>query len=254
MNSGLRPSLSAIFFHSVANWPVSTIRTRSPGDSVLTSAAFPRAGAGRGVDDDRIGGLEDRLDAFQGPLGELGEFGSTMIDHRGVHRPQDAVRQQAMGPEFGGNGARDCARNSGPSLKSSGWKGVSGGDIQRIERSGQVPKSLSVNRRLPGNTEPVYDPGPAVHVLRHSGGQFPRCSGFCHISHGWFDPAPIAALAVLRLRRREPAVSRSGRESLSVAAWSTANCPTAPMITVAARQAQWSAVAPLCCRTSVARP
>ena len=90
-----------------------------------------------------------------------------------------------MGPESGGNGALDCARNSGPSLKSSGWKGVSGGDKQRIERSGQVPKSLSVNRRLPGNTDPVYDPGPAVHVLRHSGGQFPRCSGFCHISHGF---------------------------------------------------------------------
>jgi hypothetical protein len=26
-------------FHSVANWPVSTISTRSPGDSVFTSAA-----------------------------------------------------------------------------------------------------------------------------------------------------------------------------------------------------------------------
>ena len=26
-------------FHSVANWPVSTISTRSPGESVLTSAA-----------------------------------------------------------------------------------------------------------------------------------------------------------------------------------------------------------------------
>ena len=38
MNSGFRPSRSAIFFHSVANWPVSTISTRSPGDSVLTSA------------------------------------------------------------------------------------------------------------------------------------------------------------------------------------------------------------------------
>ena len=39
MNSGLRPSFSAMFFHSVANWPVSTISTRSPGESVLTSAA-----------------------------------------------------------------------------------------------------------------------------------------------------------------------------------------------------------------------
>ena len=39
MNSGLRPSFSAIFFQSVANWPVSTMSTRSPGDSVLASAA-----------------------------------------------------------------------------------------------------------------------------------------------------------------------------------------------------------------------
>ena len=39
MNSGLRPIFSAITFQSVPNWPVSTISTRSPGDSVLTSAA-----------------------------------------------------------------------------------------------------------------------------------------------------------------------------------------------------------------------
>ena len=38
MNSGLRPMASAIFFQSVANWPVSTISTRSPVLSVLTSA------------------------------------------------------------------------------------------------------------------------------------------------------------------------------------------------------------------------
>ena len=39
MNSGLRPRRSAIFFQSVANWPVSTISTLSPADSVLVSAA-----------------------------------------------------------------------------------------------------------------------------------------------------------------------------------------------------------------------
>ena len=38
MNSGFSPSRSAIFFQIVANCPVSTISTRSPGDSVLTSA------------------------------------------------------------------------------------------------------------------------------------------------------------------------------------------------------------------------
>ena len=39
---------SAIFCHSVAKWPVSDISTRSPGESVLTSAAshapVPEAG------------------------------------------------------------------------------------------------------------------------------------------------------------------------------------------------------------------
>ena len=48
MNSVRRPSRSASFFHSDAKWPVSYISTRSPGDSVLTSAAsqapVPEAG------------------------------------------------------------------------------------------------------------------------------------------------------------------------------------------------------------------
>jgi hypothetical protein len=48
MISGVRPSLRASFCHSSAKCPVSTIRMRSPGDSVLTSAAsqapVPEAG------------------------------------------------------------------------------------------------------------------------------------------------------------------------------------------------------------------
>ena len=48
MNSDLMPSLSAIFFHSEAKWPVSHISTVSPADSVLTRAAshapVPEAG------------------------------------------------------------------------------------------------------------------------------------------------------------------------------------------------------------------
>ena len=51
MNSGLRPSLLAMFFHSVANWPVSTISTLSPGESVLTSAASQAPVPDAGVDD-----------------------------------------------------------------------------------------------------------------------------------------------------------------------------------------------------------
>ena len=39
MNSVFRPRRAAIFCHSVANWPVSNISTRSPGLMVLASAA-----------------------------------------------------------------------------------------------------------------------------------------------------------------------------------------------------------------------
>ena len=39
MNSGCSPIFTAIAFHSEAKWPVSYISTRSPGDSVLASAA-----------------------------------------------------------------------------------------------------------------------------------------------------------------------------------------------------------------------
>src|SRR5258708_15253757 len=39
MKSIVSPRRNASFCHSVANWPVSDISTRSPADSVLTSAA-----------------------------------------------------------------------------------------------------------------------------------------------------------------------------------------------------------------------
>ena len=48
MNSASSPSFFAIRLHSVENQPVSNISTRSPGESVLTSAAsqapVPEAG------------------------------------------------------------------------------------------------------------------------------------------------------------------------------------------------------------------
>ncbi len=48
MNSALSPSFVAICFHSVAKWPVSNIRTLSPGENALISAAshapVPEAG------------------------------------------------------------------------------------------------------------------------------------------------------------------------------------------------------------------
>ena len=61
------------------------------GRQRVDQRGFPGAGAGGGVDDHRIGGLEDGLDAFQAFLGELGEFRPAVIDDRRVHRAQHAV-------------------------------------------------------------------------------------------------------------------------------------------------------------------
>ena len=52
---------------------------------------LPGAGAGRGIDDDRLRGLEDGLDALEHALGELGEFRAALVDERHVDRAQDAV-------------------------------------------------------------------------------------------------------------------------------------------------------------------
>ena len=64
------------------------------GRQRVDQRGFPGAGAGRGVDDDRIGGLEDGLDAVEAALGELGELRPAMVDDRRVHRAQHAVGQR----------------------------------------------------------------------------------------------------------------------------------------------------------------
>jgi len=64
------------------------------GRQRIDQRRFPGAGAGRGIDDDRIGGLENGLDAVEAALGELGEFRAAMVDDRRIHRPQDAVGQR----------------------------------------------------------------------------------------------------------------------------------------------------------------
>ena len=76
---------------------------------------LPRAGAGRGVDDDGIGGLEDGLDAVETTLGELGEVRPAVIDDRRVHRAQHAVGQRGRArnlEEVAADGTRGVLRHS----------------------------------------------------------------------------------------------------------------------------------------------
>ena len=64
------------------------------GRERVDERSLPRAGAGGGVHDDRVRGLEDGLDALEAALGELGEFRSAVIDDRRIHRPQHAVGER----------------------------------------------------------------------------------------------------------------------------------------------------------------
>jgi len=64
------------------------------GRQRVDQRAFPGAGSGRGVNDHRIAGLEDGLDAVEALLGQLGEFRAAVVDDGGVHRPQHAVGQR----------------------------------------------------------------------------------------------------------------------------------------------------------------
>ena len=84
------------------------------GRQRVDESGFPRAGAGRGVDDDRIGGLENGLDAVEAALGELGEFRPAMVDDRRVHRAQHAVGQRRRArnlQEMTPGGARSILRH-----------------------------------------------------------------------------------------------------------------------------------------------
>ena len=91
MKSTSSLNFSAMPRHSVANWPVSAISTLSPGDSVLTIAASQAPVPDDGIDDDRLLGAEDALDAGQHLMAELGEFRTAMVHGRHVHRPQHPV-------------------------------------------------------------------------------------------------------------------------------------------------------------------
>src|SRR5580700_2951261 len=84
------------------------------GRQRIDQSGFPRAGAGRGVDDDRIGGLENRLDAVEAAFRQLGEFRPAVVDDRGVHRAEHAVGQRRRArnlQEMTPGGARNILRH-----------------------------------------------------------------------------------------------------------------------------------------------
>ena len=95
MKSTSMPQRAAICRHSVAKWPVSTISTMIARRQRIDDRRFPGAGARRGKDDDRAGGLEDLLAALEYRLGKLGEFGAAMVDDRHVHGAEHAIRHRA---------------------------------------------------------------------------------------------------------------------------------------------------------------
>ena len=90
--SGFKPSLSAIVRQSTANWPVSTINSSSPGDSVLTRAASHAPVPEEGKMMTGFSVLNRGPHGRQQVLAELLEVGAAVIEHLPRHGIEDALR------------------------------------------------------------------------------------------------------------------------------------------------------------------
>ena len=62
------------------------------GREGVDQCRFPRPSAGRGIDDDRTTGAENRFDPLQYVAREFGEVGSAVVDGRLRDRVQHPVR------------------------------------------------------------------------------------------------------------------------------------------------------------------
>ena len=89
------PQRAAICRHRVAKWPVSTISTLSPGDSVLTMAASQAPVP----DDGKITTGPEVWKIFWQPSRTVrpssAELGAAVIDDGHVHGPENAVGDRA---------------------------------------------------------------------------------------------------------------------------------------------------------------
>ena len=117
--SGSSPSRVAISLQSVANQPVRTISTASPGDSVLASAASqaPVPEAGKIITGPLV--LEDALEAGQHRAAKLSEVRPAMVDRRLGDGAQDPARDVWSGRGSAGNGGRAARVHSVSSICGS---------------------------------------------------------------------------------------------------------------------------------------
>ena len=101
------------------------------GRQRIEQRRLPRAGAGGGIDHHRAGRLEDGADAGEHPEPQPLELRPPVIDHRHVHRPQDAVRHRRRArdlQEMPAGAARGVGhggppRRCGPSFRQA-WAAV----------------------------------------------------------------------------------------------------------------------------------
>ena len=77
--------------HTCEKWPVSKIRHAIARRERVHERRFGGAGAGRGKDDDRTGGLEDRAQPFEDFSRQRGELRPAMIDDRMIHGAEDPI-------------------------------------------------------------------------------------------------------------------------------------------------------------------
>ena len=204
MKSTSMPKRPAIWRHSVAKWPVSTISTLSPGDSVLTIAASQAPVPEDGKMMTGPLGLEDLLAALEHRPAELGEFGAAVVDDRHVHGAQDALGDRARARNL-----QEMASLMHENLPGGGLWPASGAILHSffvisIEIWYSIVAVDAVNRAN-------YCAANEIHDSRHRGSDRPA-------RHKWRRPPGRRGLAprrdpaaAARLRRRRQHSRRRAR-------------------------------------------
>ena len=105
-----------------------------PRGERIDECGLPGAGARRGVEDDRCGGLENALKTFEHFKSEAGEFGTAMVGRRPTHGAQDPVRN-VRGPGNLKEMTSAGKIHAPPSLRKTDVRRISGRVVPGITRS-----------------------------------------------------------------------------------------------------------------------